>query len=133
MFCRKDVLKNLTKLTGKHMCQSLFFRPQSTTFPIDTGRTLNVYKTFIRRPGRLIYVQFTSCVDWFIKKETLVRVFFCEILRRWLLLYSVSDINPLSANPTKKSITLRQSAGKSRRIFLACLTIFLVYGDFHII
>ena len=30
--------------------------------PLDTGRKLNVDKTFRRRPGRLIDVQFTSCV-----------------------------------------------------------------------
>ena len=29
--------------------------------PVDTGRKLNVHKTFRRRPGRL-YVQFTSCI-----------------------------------------------------------------------
>ena len=26
------------------------------TFPVDTGRILNVYKTFRRRPGRLLNV-----------------------------------------------------------------------------
>ena len=31
-------------------------------YPVDTGRKLNVNKTFRRRPGRLMYVQFTSCV-----------------------------------------------------------------------
>ena len=25
VFCKKDVLKNSTKFTGKHLCQSLFF------------------------------------------------------------------------------------------------------------
>ena len=30
--------------------------------PVDRGRKLNVHKTFRRRPGRLMYVQFTSCV-----------------------------------------------------------------------
>ena len=25
MFCRKDVLRNFVKFTGKHLCQSLFF------------------------------------------------------------------------------------------------------------
>ena len=34
--------------------------------PIDTGRKLNLHKTFRRRPGRLLnlymYIQFTSCV-----------------------------------------------------------------------
>ena len=32
--------------------------------PIDTGSKLNVHKAFKRRPGRLMYVQFTSCVYW---------------------------------------------------------------------
>ena len=31
-------------------------------YPVDTGRKLNVNKTFRRRPGCLMYVQFTSCV-----------------------------------------------------------------------
>ena len=26
MFCKKGVLRNFTKFTGKHMCQSLFFK-----------------------------------------------------------------------------------------------------------
>ena len=30
--------------------------------PVDTGRKPNVYEMFRRRPGRLMYVQFTSCV-----------------------------------------------------------------------
>ena len=30
--------------------------------PVDTGCKLNVHKTFRRRPERLLYVQFTSCV-----------------------------------------------------------------------
>ena len=25
VFCKKGVLKNVTKFTGKHMCQNLFF------------------------------------------------------------------------------------------------------------
>ena len=29
---------------------------------VDTGRKLNVHKTFRRRPGRPMYVQFMSCV-----------------------------------------------------------------------
>ena len=27
VFCKKDILKNLTKFTGKHLCQNLFFKP----------------------------------------------------------------------------------------------------------
>ena len=32
--------------------------------PVDTGRKSNEHNTFRRRPGRLMYVQFTSCVYW---------------------------------------------------------------------
>ena len=31
-------------------------------YPVDKGRKLNVHKRFRRRPGRSMYVQFTSCV-----------------------------------------------------------------------
>ena len=34
-----------------------------TRVSLDTGRTLNVHKTFRRRPGRLMYVHFTSCAQ----------------------------------------------------------------------
>ena len=30
-------------------------------YPVDTGRKLNVHKTFRRRPGRLMYAQFMFC------------------------------------------------------------------------
>ena len=42
-------------------------------FPVDTGRKLNVHKTFRRSPSseRLMYVQFMSCV---------YAVLVCEIL-----------------------------------------------------
>ena len=26
VFCKKGILKNVTKFTGKHLCQSLFFK-----------------------------------------------------------------------------------------------------------
>ena len=28
-FCKKDALKNLAKFTGKHLCQSLFFKKET--------------------------------------------------------------------------------------------------------
>ena len=48
VFCKKIVLKNFTKFTGKHQCQSLFFN-----------------KVAGLRPATLL-------------KETLALVFFCE-------------------------------------------------------
>ena len=41
---------------------SIFFRLYSHGIPVDTGRKLNAHKMFRRGPGRLMYVQFTSCV-----------------------------------------------------------------------
>ena len=48
VFCKKGVLRNFTKFTGKHLCQSLFFNKVA-------GQACN-----------------------FIKKETLAQVFSCE-------------------------------------------------------
>ena len=49
MFCKKGVLKNFVKFTGKHLCQSLFFNK----FAGVRSETL-------------------------LKKETLAQVFSCE-------------------------------------------------------
>ena len=58
VFCKKGVLRNFTKFTGKHLCQSLFFNKVA-------GLVCN-----------------------FIKKETLAQVFsceFCEISKNTIL------------------------------------------------
>ena len=55
VFCKKDVLRNFVKFTGKHLCQSIFFNKVAGLSP-------------------------EACN--FIKKETLAQVFscgFCEI------------------------------------------------------
>ena len=48
MFCKKDILRNLTKFTGKNLCQ------------------------------RLLFNKITNLVCNFIKKETLAQLFSCE-------------------------------------------------------
>ena len=55
MLCKKGVLRNFTKSTGKYLRQSLFFD-----------------KVAGRRPATLLKKNF-------IKKETLVQVFSCEL------------------------------------------------------
>ena len=81
VFCRKGVLRNFAKFTGKHLCQSLFFNKVTGLRP-------------------------EACN--FIKKETLVQVFpveFAKFLRtpfltehlRWLLLqWKVHSCNETS-------------------------------------
>ena len=46
------------------VAQTLIHFLLTSPCPIDTGRKLNVHKSFRRRPGRLMYVQFTSSVYW---------------------------------------------------------------------
>ena len=48
--------------------QMLLLRCLTGFYPVDTGRKLNVHKTFRRRSGRFLNVsctfKFTSCVYW---------------------------------------------------------------------
>ena len=39
VFCKKGVLRNLTKFTGKHLCQSLFFNKVAGLRP-DSGTSV---------------------------------------------------------------------------------------------
>ena len=77
LFCDNHDLKNLIKepncLKGKNLScidlilanqKQIFMKSRSfirgisnfRDFPVDTGRKLNVHKTFKRRPGRLLNV-----------------------------------------------------------------------------
>ena len=67
VFCRKVVLRNFSKFTGKHMCQRLFF-----------NKVVGLACNFIKKET---LVQVFSCEFWEISKNT----FFTEHLR-WLLL-----------------------------------------------
>ena len=46
VFCKKGVLRNFAKITGKHLCQSLFFnkvaglRPVRRCFPVNFEKFL---------------------------------------------------------------------------------------------
>ena len=42
VFCKKGVLKNLAKLTGKHLRQSLIFNKVAGLRPVKTSITRNV-------------------------------------------------------------------------------------------
>ena len=50
VFCKKGVLRNVTKFTGKHLCQSLFFNkvagPWHRCFP---GNFVKFLRTFLKR------------------------------------------------------------------------------------
>ena len=53
VFCEKAVLRNVTKFTGKHLCQSLFFnevagRPESCEISQDIIFTEHLWATVSR-------------------------------------------------------------------------------------
>ena len=64
----KTHTQNKTTIIFKDFTGKFVFRfLPNKDFPVDTGRKLNVHKTFSRCPAwksseRLMYVQFTSCV-----------------------------------------------------------------------
>ena len=75
MFCEKDVLRNFTKFTGKHLCQILFFndvtglRP-ATLFLKNSGKGF-----FFCEFCKISKNSFSSGLQLYFKK-TLARVFF---------------------------------------------------------
>ena len=98
---------------------------------VDTGRKLNVHKTFRRRPVRFLNVQFTSC--FYEDAQCLLLYRYGNIPTRLIKLaaeFLVSSlafvIIPLSDNPTKLSNTLKQFVSCCRRIVWVLFDHFLV-------
>ena len=101
--CFETVLRSFTNSLRKQSQRCLLW------FTVDTRRHFNVYKTSIRR--RVSMRVDLKVFSWW----------FCQIFPNEIL-YSTCD-NPLSANHTKWSNTLKQFVGKNRRIVWVCLTI----------
>ena len=59
---KKDVLRNFSKLTGKQLCQSLFFKIVAT--PPDDCFCKHTYVNILWRSGHLIYIQICLRVYW---------------------------------------------------------------------
>ena len=53
LFCKKGVLRNLSKFTGKHLCQSLFFNKVA-----GLRRATNIKKETLRRCFPVNFVKF---------------------------------------------------------------------------
>ena len=52
VFCKKRVLKNFTKFTGKHLCQSLFFNKVAGLSQVFSCEFCEIFKNayFYRTP-----------------------------------------------------------------------------------
>ena len=61
--------------------------------PVDTGHKLNVYKTFRRRPGRPMCVQFKSCVYGETSRKNSNNSFF-NVENNFFLLLQMKEAKP---------------------------------------
>ena len=68
VFCRKGVLRNFAKFTGKHLCQSLFFNKETLALVFSCKFCEISKNTFFTE-----HLWTTA-----IKKEALAQVFSCE-------------------------------------------------------
>ena len=71
LFCKKGALRNSTKLTGKHLCQSLFFKTKLQAWvKFKWRKSLSLFKKVSRLYG---------CSST--KKETPSWIFSCEFVK----------------------------------------------------
>ena len=89
LFCRKGVLRNFAKFTGKHLCQSLFFNKVAGLRPKAC--------MFIKK--RLWHGYFHASFVEFLRIPSLIEQ------RWWLLLFSIissclSDVKVFPITPT---------------------------------
>ena len=66
VFCKKGVLSNFAKFTGKHLCQSLFLNEVAGLRPRTSGRLLLFGET------RLLIVLLFLCLEYFLIKIRLL-------------------------------------------------------------
>ena len=59
LFCKKGVLRNFTKSTGKHLCQSLFFNKVAGLRPATSNNTF-LHRTPLVAASVLLKVQYRS-------------------------------------------------------------------------
>ena len=80
-FCKKCVLKNFAKFTGKHLCKSLFFNKVAgfikketpvQVFPCEFWENKNTY--FVEHMQRLLHKKFMQRV-WVFDKMITIAVF----------------------------------------------------------
>ena len=62
MFCKKGVLRNVTKFTGKHLCQSLFFNKVAGLRPIKTETLAEVFSCEFREISKNAFFYRTRLV-----------------------------------------------------------------------
>ena len=62
VFCKKGVLRNVTKFTGKHLCQSLFFNKVAGLRPIKTETLAEVFSCEFREISKNAFFHRTPLV-----------------------------------------------------------------------
>ena len=64
VFCKKGALKNFAKLTGKHLCQSLFFKKETLTQVFSCESCENFKGTFFYRTPPVAASEINYCNEY---------------------------------------------------------------------
>ena len=122
MFCKKDVLRNFTKFTGKHLCQSLFFKKVAgpatllkkrlwhRCFPVNFAKFLGT--PFLIKHLRRLILLFEA--RWFLGGCRLVKIRLYSFNKKWC---SIKRLETFSQSQTnlKKHIWIAASILKKKK------------------
>ena len=93
MFCKKRVLRNFTKYTGKHLCKSLFFNEVSGLRPATLLKTRLLHRCFP--------VNFVK----FLRTPILTKHLRWLLIKRFLIYQNIFPIFPITTKTTSSSST----------------------------
>ena len=116
LFCKKDVLKNFVKLTGKHLRQSLFFNKVADLADLSPATLLKKrlwHRCFPVNFAKFLRTSFYRTLLVASSGNTPLRTIYLKTIK-WIVPWSFRTwktyFNPLSANPTKWSNTTKEFA-----------------------
>ena len=69
VFCKKGVLRNFAKFTGKHLCQGLFFN-KKRCFPVNFAKFLRTPFLTEHLQWLLLFVRSMSFLQWWLLRAS---------------------------------------------------------------
>ena len=91
VFCKKDVLRNYAKFTGKHLCQSLFYNKVASLRPAIVHRTpvVAASETFSLCLSLYIYIYIYFLFDYLLFKYIYFSRFLIFTFRNYFTLCKI--------------------------------------------
>ena len=89
MFCKKGVLKNFAKFTGKHLCQSFFFNKVVSLRPVTLLKKVTLAQVFSCEFCEIFKNIFfyrtplvAASVNALERLKTFLKLFFCDLKQK---------------------------------------------------